>query len=84
MEEKKVHGSMAVLAALLANVLVAVSKFAGYMLSGSAAMMNESIIVWWIAVTKSYCYSAIGEPLVVRVSFINLAKDERSIFLVRL
>lgn len=29
MEEKKVHGSMAVLAALLANVLVAVSKFVG-------------------------------------------------------
>lgn len=43
MEEKKMHGSMAVLAALLANVLVAVSKFVGYMLSGSAAMMNESI-----------------------------------------
>lgn len=43
MEEKKTQGSMAVLAALFANVLVAVSKFIGYMLSGSAAMMNESI-----------------------------------------
>ena len=43
MEEKKAQGSMAVLAALFANVLVAISKFVGYMLSGSAAMMNESI-----------------------------------------
>ncbi|GCF94209.1 cation transporter [Enterococcus florum] len=40
--EKK-SGSTAVLAALAANLLVAVSKFVGYALSGSAAMLNESI-----------------------------------------
>lgn len=43
MGEKKTQGSVAVLAALLANILVAISKFVGYLLSGSAAMMNESI-----------------------------------------
>lgn len=32
-----------VLAALAANLLVAISKFVGYALSGSAAMLNESI-----------------------------------------
>lgn len=40
MEQTK---STAVLAALAANLLVAVSKFIGYLISGSAAMMNESI-----------------------------------------
>lgn len=43
MEEKKTKGSTAVIAALFANILVAVSKFVGFMISGSAAMMNESI-----------------------------------------
>ena len=43
MAEEKRSGSMAILAALFANVLVAISKFVGYLLSGSAAMMNESI-----------------------------------------
>ncbi|MBO1307758.1 cation transporter [Enterococcus sp. 669A] len=33
----------AVLAALIANILVAISKFVGYAVSGSAAMLNESI-----------------------------------------
>jgi cation diffusion facilitator family transporter len=33
----------AVIAALLANILVAISKFVGYAISGSAAMLNESI-----------------------------------------
>lgn len=33
----------AVLAALIANILVAISKFVGYAISGSAAMLNESI-----------------------------------------
>ncbi len=33
----------AVLAALIANILVAISKFIGYAVSGSAAMLNESI-----------------------------------------
>lgn len=37
------HGMMAVIAALIANILVAVSKFVGYALSGSTAMLNESI-----------------------------------------
>lgn len=43
MEEKKNGGMMAVIAALIANILVAISKFIGYLLSGSAAMLNESI-----------------------------------------
>ncbi|MBV7391451.1 MULTISPECIES: cation diffusion facilitator family transporter [Enterococcus] len=42
MEIKK-SGSTAVFAALGANILVAISKFIGFLLSGSAAMMNESI-----------------------------------------
>ncbi|MGG5314574.1 cation diffusion facilitator family transporter [Enterococcus sp. AZ072] len=33
----------AILAALIANILVAISKFVGYAISGSAAMLNESI-----------------------------------------
>jgi cation diffusion facilitator family transporter len=41
--EKKAHGMMAVIAALISNILVAISKFVGYALSGSAAMLNESI-----------------------------------------
>ena len=32
-----------VIAALGANILVAISKFVGYAISGSAAMLNESI-----------------------------------------
>ncbi len=43
MEKKKNNGMMAVFAALGANILVAISKFIGYLLSGSAAMLNESI-----------------------------------------
>ncbi|HEY0222136.1 cation diffusion facilitator family transporter [Lactovum miscens] len=44
MENKiKNHGMAAVFAALFANLLVAVSKFIGFLLSGSAAMMNEAI-----------------------------------------
>jgi cation diffusion facilitator family transporter len=43
MEEKKMNGMFAVLAALAANILVAISKFVGYAFSGSAAMLNESI-----------------------------------------
>lgn len=42
--KKKVSSEiLAVIAALIANVLVAISKFIGYALSGSAAMLNESI-----------------------------------------
>ena len=41
--EKKAKGMMAVIAALISNILVAISKFVGYALSGSAAMLNESI-----------------------------------------
>lgn len=36
-------GMLAVIAALIANILVAISKFVGYALSGSTAMLNESI-----------------------------------------
>ncbi|WP_017370701.1 cation diffusion facilitator family transporter [Lactococcus garvieae] len=44
MAEKEHTGGMgSVIAALGANVLVAISKFVGYALSGSAAMLNESI-----------------------------------------
>ena len=42
-KEKKNSGMFAVFAALGANVLVAISKFIGFGLSGSAAMLNESI-----------------------------------------
>ncbi|WP_461198381.1 cation diffusion facilitator family transporter [Enterococcus sp. N249-2] len=41
--EKQANGMMAVFAALVSNILVAISKFVGYALSGSAAMLNESI-----------------------------------------
>lgn len=41
--EKKANGMMAVIAALISNILVAICKFVGYALSGSAAMLNESI-----------------------------------------
>lgn len=34
---------LAIVAALIANMLVAISKFIGYILSGSAAMLNEAI-----------------------------------------
>ena len=43
METKKSSGMFAVIAALIANILVAISKFVGFALSGSTAMMNESI-----------------------------------------
>lgn len=41
--EKKSAGMGAVIAALTANILVAISKFIGYLFSGSSAMLNESI-----------------------------------------
>ncbi|MGM9902486.1 cation diffusion facilitator family transporter [Enterococcus sp. 10A9_DIV0425] len=43
MENLKKSGMFSVLAALGANLLVALSKFVGYAISGSAAMLNESI-----------------------------------------
>lgn len=43
MENFKKSGMFAVIAALGANILVAISKFVGYAISGSAAMLNESI-----------------------------------------
>lgn len=43
MTEHQSNGMFAVLAALGANILVAISKFIGYAFSGSAAMLNESI-----------------------------------------
>lgn len=42
-EETNKGGMMSVIAALGANVLVAISKFIGFAISGSAAMLNESI-----------------------------------------
>lgn len=42
-QEKNKGGMMSVIAALGANVLVAISKFIGFAVSGSAAMLNESI-----------------------------------------
>ena len=42
-KEKKSEGMMSVIAALGANILVAISKFVGFAVSGSAAMLNESI-----------------------------------------
>lgn len=41
--EKTTKGLTSIIAALIANLLVAVSKFIGFLLSGSAAMMNEAI-----------------------------------------
>ncbi len=43
MENLKKSGMFSVIAALGANILVAISKFVGYAISGSAAMLNESI-----------------------------------------
>jgi cation diffusion facilitator family transporter len=42
-KEHKQSGMMAVITALGANVAVAISKFIGFAISGSAAMLNESI-----------------------------------------
>ena len=42
-KEKNSEGMMSVIAALAANILVAISKFVGFAVSGSAAMLNESI-----------------------------------------
>ncbi|AXV48348.1 cation diffusion facilitator family transporter [Prevotella denticola] len=42
-KKKDKGGMMSVIAALGANVLVAISKFVGFAVSGSAAMLNESI-----------------------------------------
>lgn len=42
-KKKDKGGMMSVIAALGANVLVALSKFVGFAVSGSAAMLNESI-----------------------------------------
>ena len=42
-KDNKKGGMMSVIAALGANVLVAISKFVGFAVSGSAAMLNESI-----------------------------------------
>ncbi len=42
MQQKHQGGMASVVAALGANLLVAVSKFIGYAVSGSAAMLNES------------------------------------------
>ena len=42
-KKKNKGGMMSVIAALGANVLVAISKFVGFAVSGSAAMLNESI-----------------------------------------
>lgn len=43
MENLKKSGMFSVIAALGANILVDISKFIGYAISGSAAMLNESI-----------------------------------------
>ena len=43
MSQKKSHGLSSVVAALIANILVAASKFIGFFISGSTAMLNESI-----------------------------------------
>ena len=43
MENFKKSGMFSVIAALGANILVAISKFVGYAISGSAAMLSESI-----------------------------------------
>lgn len=43
MEHQNKGGMLSVLAALGANLLVALSKFIGFAVSGSAAMLNESI-----------------------------------------
>ncbi|MBF8808049.1 MAG: cation diffusion facilitator family transporter [Enterococcus lacertideformus] len=43
MKNLKKNGMFSVIAALGANILVAISKFVGYAISGSAAMLNESI-----------------------------------------
>ncbi|CAM4146600.1 cation transporter [Streptococcus penaeicida] len=43
MENEKHQGMGSVIAALVANILVALSKFVAFLFSGSVAMMNESI-----------------------------------------
>jgi len=41
--EEQTHGMKSVIAALVANILIAISKFFGFFVSGSSAMLNESI-----------------------------------------
>ncbi|MCL1950768.1 MAG: cation diffusion facilitator family transporter [Turicibacter sp.] len=43
MSKEKSSGMSSVIAALIANMLVAISKFVGFFISGSTAMLNESI-----------------------------------------
>ena len=82
MEEKKPSGMFAVFAALGANVLVAISKFIGFGLSGSAAMLNESIHSGWIVEIKFYFYLVtVGQNKQVQIC-INLVRHVRNISLV--
>ena len=81
--EKKSNGMMAVIAALVANILVAISKFVGYLLSGSAAMLNESIHS--VVDCGNQALLLVGCGLDDdKASCTSLEKDGPSTFLVRL
>jgi cation diffusion facilitator family transporter len=42
-QSEKSHGMLSVIVALIVNILIAISKFVGFFLSGSSSMLNESI-----------------------------------------
>ena len=83
MENFKKSGMFSVIAALGANILVAISKFVGYAISGSAAMLNESIHSIVDCSNQICCYSVINKPIKDRASCINLVKDEQNTFSVQ-
>lgn len=84
METKKSSGMFAVIAALIANILVAISKFVGFALSGSTAMMNESIHSVVDCSNQVLLLLGISALLVGKVRYINLEKAVQNTFLVQL
>lgn len=83
MENFKKSGMFSVIAALGANILVAISKFVGYAISGSAAMLNESIHS--IVDCSNQILLLFGDKQANKgqSECINLVKDEQNTFSVQ-
>lgn len=84
MENFKKSGMFSVIAALGANILVAISKFVGYAISGSAAMLNESIHSIVDCSNQILLLLGINERIEGKANYTNLAKEEQNIFLAQL
>ena len=78
-KEKKSGGMMSVIAALGANILVAISKFVGFAVSGSAAMLNESIHSIVDCGIRYYYWWATDNQLLKQRSSIHLDRHVLSI-----